>query len=105
MSRKMDEQDVFVKHNAPDNGKFQRRPRSQITRTNILIPVERSCHKNDHVQYGSSSILFILIMTNVNFFKKLVKCQGQKVEYQLEDLITRDSQWNIKALALTIQKL
>ena len=23
------EQDVFVKHNASDNGKFQRRPRSQ----------------------------------------------------------------------------
>ena len=23
------EQDVFVKHNAPDNGQFQRRPRSQ----------------------------------------------------------------------------
>ena len=22
-------QDVFVKHNAPDNGHFQRRPRSQ----------------------------------------------------------------------------
>ena len=22
-------QDVFVKHNAPDNGQFQRRPRSQ----------------------------------------------------------------------------
>ena len=32
------EQDVFVKHNAPDNGQFQRRPRSQGQ-------VERSCHK------------------------------------------------------------
>ena len=25
----LDQQDVFVKHNAPDNGQFQRRPRSQ----------------------------------------------------------------------------
>ena len=25
----IDKQDVFVKHNAPDNGQFQRRPRSQ----------------------------------------------------------------------------
>ena len=24
-----EKQDVFVKHNAPDNGQFQRRPRSQ----------------------------------------------------------------------------
>ena len=33
ISRKWNEfltkQDVFVKHNAPDNGQFQRRPRSQ----------------------------------------------------------------------------
>ena len=28
-------------------------------------------------------------MTNVNFFK-LVKCQGQKIEYRQKDLITRD---------------
>ena len=36
-------QDVFVKHNAPDNGQFQLRQRSQ---GNIfLIPVERSCQK------------------------------------------------------------
>ena len=27
---------------------------AKITRTNILIPVKRSCHKNDHVQYGNS---------------------------------------------------
>ena len=26
---KIKKQDVFVKHNAPDNGQFQRRPRSQ----------------------------------------------------------------------------
>ena len=29
MKHPNDKQDVFVKHNAPDNGKFQRRPRSQ----------------------------------------------------------------------------
>ena len=29
-------------------------------------------------------------MTNVIFFLKLVKCQGQKVKYQQKDLITRD---------------
>ena len=29
MFRKEEKQDVFVKHNAPDNGHFQRRPRSQ----------------------------------------------------------------------------
>ena len=33
-----EKQDVFVKHNAPDNGQFQRRLRSQGQ-------VERSCHK------------------------------------------------------------
>ena len=35
---KNEKQDVFVKHYAPDNGQFQRRPRSQG-------PVERSYHK------------------------------------------------------------
>ena len=30
------------------------------------------------------------VMTNVNFFFKLVKCQGQKVKYLQKDLITRD---------------
>ena len=29
-SPKHGEQDVFVKYNAPDNGQFQRRPRSQV---------------------------------------------------------------------------
>ena len=42
-------------------------------RTNILWPVERSCHKNDYVQYGSSSIIW----TSVNLKKNLVKCQSK----------------------------
>ena len=29
LNKKERKQDVFVKHNAPDNGQFQRRPRSQ----------------------------------------------------------------------------
>ena len=30
-------------------------------------------------------------MTNVIFFFKLVKCQGQKIKYLQKDLITRDN--------------
>ena len=29
LSKKKEKQDMFVKHNAPDNGQFQRRPISQ----------------------------------------------------------------------------
>ena len=45
-------------------------------------------NRNDHVQYGNSNILFLEIITNVNFYLKMVKCQGQKVKYQHKDLIT-----------------
>ena len=30
------------------------------------------------------------VMTNVNFFKTLVICQGQKIKYLQKDLTTRD---------------
>ena len=37
--------------------------------------------KNDHVQYESSNI-YHFIMNHVYFFKRYVKCKGQKVLYQ-----------------------
>ena len=41
-----------------------------VTRTNIFIPLERSCHKNSHVQYESFIIYYLEVMNNVNFKKK-----------------------------------
>ena len=80
------EQDVFVKHNAPDNGQFQRRPRSQgkyfDTSRKILSQEMTMCNIEALVSYSNE------VMTNVNFILKLVKCQGQK--YLQKDLITRD---------------
>ena len=46
----------------------------------------------------------VLVMTNVNL-KKIVKCQGQKVKYNKKILSKGIFMWNIKTLALTIQKL
>ena len=40
-----------------------------------------------------------------NFFLKMVKCQGQKIKYQQKIVLQGILVWNIKALALTVQKL
>ena len=49
------EQDVFVKHNAPDNGQFQRRPRSQgkyfDTSRKILSQEMTMCNMEALVSY------------------------------------------------------
>ena len=48
-------QDVFLKKRFDmANSKV-----TKITRSNILIAVERSCHKNDHPHCGSSNIYFL----------------------------------------------
>ena len=81
-------QDVFVKHNAPDNGQFQRRPRSQ---GQIFWYQQKDLvTRNTHVKYGGSSMLSLRSYDQYQFFKKLVKCQGQKIKYLQKDLITRD---------------
>ena len=69
---------------------------AKITRTNILKPVVRSSHQKDHLQYESSNIYFIEIMTYVNLFIKLIKCQGQKVRYQQKDLTCIKSYIQVK---------
>ena len=77
---------MFVKHNAPDNGQFQRRPRSQgkyfDTSRKILSQEMTMCNIEALVSYPKE------VMTNVNFILKLVKCQGLK--YLQKDLITRN---------------
>ena len=55
------------------------------TRTNILIPVERYCHKKWPCAIWKHSLI-----TNVIFSKRFIKCQGQKVKYQQKYIITRD---------------
>ena len=40
-----------------------------VTRTNIFIPLERSCHKNSHMQYESFIIYYLEVMNNVNLKK------------------------------------
>ena len=42
---------------------------TKITRTNILIPVEWSCTRNDHLHCGSYNNYFLKVKTTVNFFK------------------------------------
>ena len=81
-------EDVFVKHNASDNGQFQRRPRSQGQifwyHGKILSQEMTMCNMEALVSYPKK------VMTNVNFKKGMVKCQGQKIKYQQKDIITRD---------------
>ena len=61
----------------PDIDQFQRWPKSkgQISWYLEEDPVTRDAH----VQYENSNIYYLYVMTNVIFFKKKVKCQGQKV--------------------------
>ena len=42
---------------------------ANITRTNILIPIENRVTINDHLQYGSSDIYFLEVMAIVNLKK------------------------------------
>ena len=61
---------------APDDGQFQRWPRSQ---GHIFwYQCKDLVTRNDRVQYGSSNI-YILEVRPMSIFKKMVKCQGQKV--------------------------
>ena len=56
----IEKQDVFVNH------KFQRsRPVSKmvkVTRTNTLIPVERSCQKKCNMKCNMKALIFILLL-------------------------------------------
>ena len=54
---------MFVKHNAPDNGQFQDHKDKYFDTSKNT--------RNDYVQYGSSSILFSEVMTNVNILFKI----------------------------------
>ena len=47
---------------------------------------------------------YLEVLTNVNSFFKLVKCQSQKIKYHKKISSQGIFIWNIKALALTIQK-
>ena len=83
-----------MKHNAPDNGQFQRRLRSQgkifDTSRKILSQEMTMCNMEALVSYPKE------VMTNVKKIKKLVKCQGQKIKYLQKDLITRDIHVKLK---------
>ena len=76
---------MFVKHNAPDNGQFQQRPRSQgqIFDTSRKILSQEMCNMEALVPYFSE------VMTNVIFFI-LVKSQDPKIKQLQKDFITRD---------------
>ena len=71
-----------------------------VTRTNILIKVERSAATTKaYVQYESCNIYYSEVMINV-------KCQGKKkISISRKVLSLEILLWNIKALALTVHKL
>ena len=75
---------------------------AKVRRTNILIPVERYCHKKVHVQYECSNINderchFLKNRSNVKV--KRFSTNRNILSKGLHVLM-----WNIKALALTDQK-
>jgi hypothetical protein len=50
----------------------------KVTRSKILVPRERSCHRNIHLKYILSTIIcHSKDMANVKVFEKWVKLQGQ----------------------------
>ena len=80
---------------------------AKITRTHILKPVKKCITRNDNRHYGSSNIYFSDVMTNVIFFSKLVKWQGQKVcpMWNILQVLQGIITWNTKAPAPTVQNL
>ena len=60
-------QDVFGKHKCPQYWPIPKM--ANITRTNILIPIENRVTINDHLQNGSSDIYFLEVMAIVNLKK------------------------------------
>ena len=108
---------------------------TKMKRINILKPIERYCHKNNHVQFESSNIsyMYLEVMTSVNFsnnrsyvkvkrlspkslelsvlsFQKMPNSEVKVTRLNLFVPIERSCHlekliWNIKARALTVQKL
>ena len=69
-------------------------------KTNILKTVERTCRKNKHVYYKNSIIYNSKVMTNIFCkWKRLYVKVNRKILSQ--EILT----WNIKPLALTVQKI
>ena len=92
---------------APDNGQFQRWTQGH---SNILIPVGKSHHKKCSCAIWNSNTYYLEERTNVNFFFLKVELQGQGHRVKNNDtygkvLSPGILMWNIKALALTVQKL
>ena len=52
---------------------------AKIKMTNILNPVQRSCHKNGGMQYEISKIYYTEVMTN--FFLKICQMSRSKAEF------------------------
>ena len=100
----------FWNTNAPDNGQFQRWWRSQ-GHSNILIPVGKSHHKKCSCAIWNSNTYYLQERTNINFiFFLKVKLQGQGHRVNNNGIYGKVLSpgilmWNIKALALTVQKL
>ena len=51
---------------------FKRRSKFKVkgTRSKIMVPCERSCHRNTHVKYESPTSYGIKVMANVKVFQK-----------------------------------
>ena len=75
----------------------------------IMIPMERSCHKEytSHVKYRSPISYIAIVMTNVNVFQIYVKGQGHMIKTFGTNgkVLSRGTLMeNMKALPLTVQK-
>ena len=88
----------------------------KVTGPKIMVPNEKTYHKersitkNTHVKYQSSSPHCSKVISKVKVFKKWVKLQGQDHRVKnngnhIKVLSQGILMWNIKALALTVQKL
>ena len=49
---------------------FKSRSNVKVRRSKIMVPCERSCHKNTHVQYESPISSGLKVMAKVKVFQK-----------------------------------
>ena len=81
-----------------------------VTRSKMLVPTEKSYHRNTPVKCENSSTHNSKVISKVKVFKKWVKLQGQGHSVKNNGthgkvLSQRIIIWKIKALPLTVQKL
>ena len=82
-------QDVFVKHNAPDNGQFQQRQRSQRKKNYT----SRKILSQQMTMFNMEALVSYFLRSNDQcqfFFIRKMSRSNLKIKYLQKDLISRD---------------